>query len=125
MTETQITPETFDRWADDRKGPVALHLKQTLLPVEGEGGVIFPPTYANIGYNIDALQDGTKVATIDSVGSQANRIEPVFRDEPYSNLVPQIDIAYGNEKTVSILEVGHRLGDALIRSTGDDLPGKA
>jgi hypothetical protein len=31
-----------------------------LVPVEGEGGVIFPPTYADIGYNIDTLSDGTK-----------------------------------------------------------------
>ena len=53
--------------------------KQKLLPVEGEGGVIFPPTYADIGYNIDTLSDGTKVATIDSVGSQANRMEPIFK----------------------------------------------
>ena len=34
-----------------------------------------------------------------------------------ASLVPQIDIDYGNEKSVSILEAGHRLGDAVIRST--------
>ena len=89
------------------------------------GSVIFPPTYADVGYNIDELSDGTKLATIDSVGSQANRMEPVFRaarpgepENPRSSLVPQIEIAYGgNEKSVSILEAGHRLGDAIIRST--------
>jgi hypothetical protein len=42
-------------------------------------GVIFPPTYADIGYNIDTLADGTRVATIDTVGSQANRLEPIFK----------------------------------------------
>ena len=90
------------------------------MPVEGEGGVIFPPTYADIGYNIDTLSDGTKVALIDSVGSQANRIEPLFKREPYSEFVPQIEIKYGDQndqKSVSIFEVGHRLGDALIRSS--------
>jgi CRISPR-associated protein Csb1 len=92
-------------------------LKQKLLPVEGPGGVFFPPTYADVGYNIDELSDGTKVVTLDSVGSQANRMEPLFKREPYSALVPQIDIQYGNEQVVSILEAGHRLGDALIRST--------
>jgi hypothetical protein len=56
---TTLTAETIDVWADDRNGRVALHLKQRLLPVEGEGAVIFPPTYADIGYNID-LSDGTK-----------------------------------------------------------------
>jgi len=114
---TVLTSATIDAWVDDVKGPVALHLKQKLLPVEGEGGVIFPPTYADIGYNIDTLSDGTKVATIDSVGSQANRIEPIFQREPYSKLVPQIDVTYDTGKKISILEAGHRLGDAIIRST--------
>src|SRR6266436_5939677 len=117
---TKVTNELLDTWATDPKGPVALHLKQRLLPVEGEGGVIFPPTYADIGYNIDTLSDGTRVATIDSVGSQANRIEPIFKDAPYAALVPQIEIVYGNEKQISILEAGHRLGDAIIRCVGKD-----
>jgi CRISPR-associated protein Csb1 len=123
MTET-ITIDAINSWADDPTGPVALTCKQALQPVEGEGGVIFPPTYADIGYNIDALPDGTHVVTIDSVGSQANRMEPIFKarkpsepENPLATLVPQIDIVYGNEKTVSILEAGHRLGDALIRSS--------
>ena len=125
---TELTPSRIDQWADDRYGPVALHLRQALLPVEGKGSVIFPPTYAyraeNVHYNIDQLSDGTKIATIDSVGSQANRMEPIFLparegepENPRSKLVPQIVITYGNEKSVSILEAGHRLGDAIIRST--------
>ena len=123
-----VTKETIDAWVDDPKGPVALTLRQRLLPVEGERTVIFPPTYAmgdgKSPYNIDTLSDGTKVATIDSVGSQANRMEPIFAaaksgdpDNPISKLVPQIDITYGNEKTISIFEAGHRLGDAVIRSS--------
>lgn len=114
----------FEVLADDRDGPVALHLRQPLLPVEGPGAVIFPPTYADVGYNIDKLSDGTKVAVVDSVGAQANRMEPVFLparsgepQNPFASLVPQIEITYGNEKSISILEAGHRLGDAVIRST--------
>lgn len=114
-----VTCGIINSWADDKNGPVALHLKQRLIPVEGEGAVIFPPTYAGIGYNIDTLSDGTKVATIDSVGAQANRIEPIFKESSYAALVPQIDVGYGNEKKISILDVGHRLGDAVIRSTTD------
>jgi len=123
-----LAPSDIDKWADDPSGPVALHLKQKLLPVEGEGAVIFPPTYAmgegKSPYNIDTLADGTKVCTIDSVGSQANRMEPIFKaagpgepENPLAKLVPQVDIAYGNTKKISILEAGHRLGDAIIRST--------
>ncbi len=113
-----VTPAMIDSWADDPRGPVALHLKQKLLPVEGEGAVIFPPTYAiPEKYVIDELADGAKVAQIDSVGSQANRMEPLFKLDPYNSLVPQIEIKLGNRRTVSILDAGHRLGDALVRST--------
>ncbi|CAL8969188.1 hypothetical protein RHODGE_RHODGE_00134 [Rhodoplanes serenus] len=122
MTEpVSPTHELIDTWADDPRGPVALHLRQKLRSVEdtGEGPppVIFPPTYADVGYNIDPLSDGTKVATIDSVGAQANRMEPLFKTPPLSALVPQIDVVLGNGKSVSVLDAGHRLGDALVRST--------
>ena len=80
-----LADDQINKLADDRDGPVALHLRQPLLPIEGSGSVIFPPTYADsplnqrdFGYNIDELSDGTKIATIDSVGSQANRMEIVF-----------------------------------------------
>ncbi len=123
MTEL-LSGTEIDALADDRDGPVALHLRQPLMPVEGRGSVVFPPTYADVGYNIDELSDGTKIALMDSVGSQANRMEPVFlsaapgeQENPRAGLVPQIDIAYGNEQSVSILKAGHRLGDAVIRST--------
>lgn len=128
---TALTHDQIDALATDPKGPVALVLRQKMLPVEGEGGVIFPPTYAGNGestYSIDTLPDGTKLATIDSVGAQANRIEPIFKahadaaDPRIPALVPQIDITYAtsgsNEaRQVSIFEAGHRLGDAIVRST--------
>jgi CRISPR-associated protein Csb1 len=120
----ELTDKILDAWVDSLDGPVALHLKQKLVPVEGEDGVIFPPTYADIGYNIDTLADGTKVATIDSVGSQANRIEPIFKattdgqqENPLAKLVPQIDIKVSEALSVSIFDIGHRLGDALVRSS--------
>lgn len=121
-----LTDDIIHGWADDPRGPVALALKQRLIPVEGEGAVFFPPTYADTkdGYAIDILSDGTKIVQVDSVGSQANRMEPLFKrakpnqpENKLAALVPQVDVTYGNEKTLSILEAGHRLGDALIRST--------
>ena len=133
--EITVTNELLDQWATDPNGPVALHLKQKLLPVEGEGGVIFPPTYADIGYNIDKLSDGTKVATIDSVGSQANRMEPMFKSvgtnekgeelNPLAALVPQIEIILnvkekdGEEyrRRQSLLDLAHRSADAAVKAT--------
>ncbi|MDO9047906.1 MAG: type I-U CRISPR-associated RAMP protein Csb1/Cas7u [Methylobacter sp.] len=124
MTEIQsLTKETINAWADDPKGPVALMLKQKLLPVDGEGGIIFPPTYADIGYSIDVLSDGTKVAQIDSVPSQANRMEPLFKEGEYKALVPQIEFDLGKDKEdgserfVSLLDLAHRAGDAVVRSS--------
>lgn len=125
MTLSQpLSHETINSWADNPNGPVALHLKQKLIPVEGEGGVIFPPTYADIGYNIDTLADGTKVATIDSVGSQANRMEPIFKRPPYDALVPQIEIELHRKdednrpyiEKRSLLDLAHRSADAVVLS---------
>lgn len=100
-------------------GPAAIVLKQPLMPVEGEDGVLFPATYAAGdgfpgGYNIDTDANGQNVALVDSVGSQANRIEPMFAEPSYQHLIPQIVVTAG-EKRLSILDAGHRAGDAIVR----------
>ncbi|MCL4207870.1 MAG: type I-U CRISPR-associated protein Cas7 [Pirellulaceae bacterium] len=121
--------------------------------VDAEPCVIYPPTYADIGYNVDTLADGTRVALVDSVGSQANRLEPTFiavgttRDKW---LVPQLDIVlhtepcgecdnckkFGEKKKRkadeeclsphkekrSILELAHRIADAVVQSSPTLLP---
>jgi CRISPR-associated protein Csb1 len=108
----------FDAWLTD-DGPAALVIREPLMPVEGADGVVFPATYAagdNFpgGYNIDGDLQGKNVCLIDSVGAQANRIEPMFAKEKYAALVPQVNVKAG-PKTVSLLEAGHRAGDALVR----------
>ncbi len=126
-----IDKATLESWATDTNGPVALHLKQTLTSVEcidpaTDPCIIYPPTYADIGYNIDTLSDGTKVALVDSVGSQANRIEPAFicTDADQDKwLVPQIRIKINDDTTISLLELAHRGADAVVRSS-KDLSGK-
>jgi CRISPR-associated protein Csb1 len=137
-----VTNSDLDAWATKPDGFVALRLKQMLLPVE-ESGIIFPPTYADIGYNIDTLSDGTRVATIDSVGSQANRLEPIFKSESKNQqdwLVPQMEIVIRKEDcgacevckskngerkacrqphevTRSLLDLAHRAADAVVQSS--------
>lgn len=108
----------FDRYLND-DGPAALVIREYLMPVEGKDGVLFPATFAagdNFpgGYNIDGDPNGSNVCLIDSVGSQANRIEPIFASDKYAGLVPQISVKAG-EKEISILEAGHRAGDAIVR----------
>jgi CRISPR-associated protein Csb1 len=98
-------------------GPVALVLHETLRPVAGHEAVIFPPTFADIegGYNIDEfkLRSGNRVL-MDSVGSQANRMEMAFLSEPYRHLVPQVTVTAG-KKRVNLLQAAHRLADAAVR----------
>lgn len=115
----------YDAWLTDG-GPAALVIREHLMPVEGRDGVVFPSTFAAGdgfpgGYNIDGpfngQPGGENVCLIDSVGSQANRIEPVFARQRYQGLVPQIIIKAGAEKQVDLLEAGHRAGDAVARCT--------
>lgn len=138
-TAPSLSDETttlVDSWlAAD--GPIALRLRQKLLPVEADEsgrGVVFPPTYADIGYNIDTLADGTRVATIDTVGSQANRLEPIFKStgkdaegkelNALANLVPQIEIVLhraggddGHIEKRSLLDLAHRSADAVVHAS--------
>jgi CRISPR-associated protein Csb1 len=119
MTDAQTR---FDSWLQDT-GPAALVIREHLTPVEGTDGVLFPATYAAAedkskfagGYNIDTFPDGTNVCLVDSVGSQANRIEPVFAKPEYAGLVPQVVVVATGEKSINLLEAGHRAGDAIVR----------
>jgi CRISPR-associated protein Csb1 len=105
-------------------GPAAIVLKHWLKPV-GDA-IIFPPTYANPSqkkgdppvYNIDH-----SVCVIDSVPSQANRLEPALGrllDEKGDavRLVPKavVKAKVGGESVeVDLLEAGHRAADAVVR----------
>jgi len=110
--------DQFDRWLVAETA-TALVIREHLIPAEGKDGVLFPPTFAAGdgfpgGYNIDVFPDGSNVCLIDSVGSQANRIEPLFATGDYVGLVPQIVVRAGKKK-VKLLEAGHRAGDAIVR----------
>lgn len=110
----------YDLWLED-EAPAALVIREYLMPVEGEDGVLFPATFAASedktfkgGYNINTFADGRNICLIDSVGSQANRIEPMFSLQKYMGLVPQIVIIAGTKK-INLLDAGHRAGDAIVR----------
>lgn len=117
-------------WLSETEMPVALVLTETLEPALGKEAEIFPPTFAKDGnpkylYNIDELRtdiapsaakDGEIVNTclIDSIGSQANRMETCFTKPPLSRLVPQITVV-ANDQKANLLDVGHRIADAAVR----------
>ncbi|MCA1633131.1 MAG: type I-U CRISPR-associated protein Cas7 [Acidobacteria bacterium] len=130
---SNATLETHDAlirtsdWLTENEMPVALVLTETLEPALGMDAEIFPPTFAKDGqpYNIDELRaglapsaakDGDIVNTclIDSIGSQANRMETCFKKKPLSGLVPQITVVAKDQKA-NLLDIGHRIADAAIR----------
>jgi CRISPR-associated protein Csb1 len=111
-------------------GPVALTIREYLEPVQGKNSVLFPPTFAppegskeKPSYIIDDTTRG-KVSLVDSVGSQANRSEPLFKRDPYAKLVPQITVKVG-ERLISLLDAGHRAADAVVRFSDQAAPLKA
>ncbi len=123
MSNATTTIDGFDEWLSEESTAAALVTRQWLEPVEGKDAIIFPPTYAKpervrdedwIGYNIDRFDDDSSVCQIDSVGSQANRMEPIFKRQAYRELVPQVTVNVGGE-TVNLLDVGHRAADAVVR----------
>jgi CRISPR-associated protein Csb1 len=113
----------YDNWLTNDNA-AAIVICQPVISVDGADGVIFPATYAAAedktvfagGYNIDPPEGEKNVCLIDSVGSQANRMEPLFAKPDYASLVPQIVIEAG-EVSVNLLDAGHRAGDAIIRCT--------
>jgi CRISPR-associated protein Csb1 len=83
---------------------VAISGTEFLEPASGKGSTVQPATYADRGYIISG-----GIAVIDSVQSQANRLEAIFKEEPYAKLVPQIKV-----NTTNLLDIGHRLADAMV-----------
>ena len=132
-----VSADRFNQWLRE-DGPAAVVIRQPLRPVEGERGVLFPPTYAGSkdgkapgGYNIDRtgnpLPGGQfppvpNVCLVDSVGSQANRTEPALGRLADGKLVPKVTIAFEDGEAVDLLEAGHRVADASVRFS--DLTGE-
>ncbi len=117
-------------WLQQRDQPVAITLTEILEPAGGLGAVLFPPTYARKGgehpYAISVLRSDlppeaaaaqgleANICDLDSVGSQANRMEPTFAESPLSSLVPQRVIKAG-AATMNLLQIGHRIADGAVR----------
>ena len=102
----------------------ALRCEQHLTSAEGQDLPIFPPTYlAPKGsdksvksiYNLSPLPSGGQRVTIDSVGSQANRIEALFGREPYSSLIPDVRLSFPDGSEVPHYLAPHRAADASVR----------
>lgn len=106
----------FDIWLDSN-GPVALSIVEPLEPVFGEKSVFFPPTFAppqDTEEKPNYIIDDNRVCLVDSVGSQANRLEPIFKRHDLADLTPRFSVKVGNREA-DILDAGHRAADAVVR----------
>ena len=96
-------------------------------PAGGPGDKIFPPTYAGGVYAFESRHIDGEIVTcvlLDSVQSQANRMELALLEESESGRVSlpviSIDFAGSNlHKTfrVTSLDAPHRIADALLRDS--------
>ena len=118
-----MTPSIHALMADS--GIVALTLRQPLASVEGSDVPVAPPTYPparetgthrfDTPYPVNATRDGVRLCELDSVASQANRIEAAFTDE-LADVVPRHAVRAGRfERDLTALP--HRIADAAIRAT--------
>lgn len=131
--ENTLTQYDDDLLKDDAD-VAAIVIRERLRPVQGARGVFFPPTFATTvrgksDYQINpfgprandpegAQKDGVIAnrCTVDSVPSQANRLEA--RLLKYSGTwIPKVTITGSRvgQGSIDLLEVGHRVGDAVVR----------
>ena len=106
---------------------VALTCRQALAPVEWSDARVHPPTYPvarqkkarqdghRTRYELNELGDGALVCELDTVQSQANRMEASFRG-PLADLIPRHAVEAGGHR-VDLTELPHRLADASVRAT--------
>lgn len=113
---------------------VALTFKRKLESIDGPNVPIFPPTYPapkkkgrdgkkeeegehrhGTPYTVNETKDGVLVCDLDSVQSQANRMEAAFTGE-LADVVPQRAVQAGDHR-VELTKLPHRIVDASIRAT--------
>jgi len=119
-------------------GPSALVLREILQPAEGPDAPFCAPTFAPpeelereerrseplvLGKGKEEMWGGDlrNAVIVDTVESQANRMEKILK-EKYPELVPQIILKMKTKKgdpiEINLLDLGHRIADGLIRFSG-------
>lgn len=114
----------------------AFRARTRLQPAGGEGDKVFPPTYAGAVYATEErrtkLPDGTWATTpcvlLDSVQSQANRLEEALQEAIDAGRfddcpIPVIEVDFSGESlldeigTITSLNAPHRAADAILRDS--------
>ena len=144
MAENQCEPLTFERLREAVAGTAAaLRCRTRLQPASGPGTKVFPPTYAGAVYAVEQRRvpghdEPVTCVLLDSVQSQANRMEEALQDAVDEGRIriPLIVVDFseyypGNDKPedlrlldpvgrVTSLQAPHRLADAILRDSEYD-----
>lgn len=111
-------------------GAAALRSRTVIQPAGGAGDKVFPPTYAGAVYatekrRLPGREDPVDCVLLDSVQSQANRLEEALQqavDEGRLTIpVIEVDFADNGLLTevgkVTSLQAPHRIADAILRDS--------
>jgi CRISPR-associated protein Csb1 len=117
------------------KNAVAFRVRQTLQPAGGAGDKIFPPTYATGDNRLKYAGEtrrfegkDTPVVLLDSVASQANRMEEALLAawEKEEIAFPVIGVDFSGDDAlqdiglITTLQAPHRIADAILRDATDE-----
>ncbi len=124
-----IVPLTYEVLKQAVSGhAAAIRCRSILQPAAGEGTKVFPPThsggvYATEQRRLPDRKEPVECVLLDSVQSQANRMEEALQDAIDRGLIkmPLIVVEFGNEvadiQRVTSLQAPHRAADAILRDS--------
>lgn len=111
----------------------AFRCRRTLQPAGGPGDKVFPPTYAGAVYAVEERrirrEDGTDevvpCVVLDSVQSQANRMEEALQEAVDGGLIqiPVVEVRFPDDELlqpvgrITSLQAPHRIADAILRDS--------
>jgi CRISPR-associated protein Csb1 len=133
MTSESVHALSFEQLQDAVKKASAFRCRVRLQADGGDGGKVFPPTYAGGVYAVENRRvDGRVVRCVllDSVQSQANRMEevlldaflPDWRELPPNGQdlrcdLPVVAVHVENHGWITSLTAPHRIHDAILRDS--------
>jgi len=104
----------------------AITRSMTLIPVNGEGQKVFPPTYPGARNRSTYVReqrrrDGTDESWVllDSVQSHANRLEMVLERYGKDLCLPHVSVTVPGHGAISAIRAPHRIYDAIFRASLD------
>lgn len=129
-----IKPLTYDVLKQAVETAAAFRCRRKLQPAGGPGDKVFPPTFAGAVYAIEKRRlpgraEPVTCVLLDSVQSQANRMEQALQDAVDAGQIKlpiiQVDFSRAFKEgklledpgPITSLQVPHRLADAILRDS--------